>query len=549
MSDIIFKEQPFTKEAMDTIKGTFIDDYPVVYIIYNNDQKPMAYIGQTVHAKQRIQQHLKDQQRKKLNATLIIGYQKFNQSATYNIETNLINYFIADSKYQLQNMSQTTNSQVHNYFDKHYYHREVFREIWSGLKSRNIVKEEIDVLENKDVFKLSPYKSLSASQLKVKEDILDYCNKQIHKDGQHVFLIKGEAGTGKSVVLSSLFNTLQDYSKDTSSPLYKTNNYLLVNHGEMIKTYQSIASSLPNLKKSHFLKPTSFINKVDKGSIKAADVVLVDEAHLLLSKEDTYNNFNYQNHLEEIIKRSKVTVIIFDPKQFLKIKSYWNEASIREMTKQHKTTVYHLTDQFRIQASEAVPTWIDAFVENRLVPIPNKLEGFELKVFESSQAIKEAIFKQNEAHGLSRLVSTFDYLHKKDGNTYLVDEGGIQLPWNTTSTKTTWAEEASTVREVGSIYTVQGFDLNYVGVIIGPSISYDPHTDQLVINPKKYKDTEAYRKRQDLSESENEHLKIEIILNSLNVLMKRGIHGLYIYATDDKLRKKLLALQEEGKHV
>ncbi|WP_017471403.1 DUF2075 domain-containing protein [Amphibacillus jilinensis] len=549
MSDIIFKEQPFTQEAMDRIKGTFIDDYPVVYIIYNNDQKPMAYIGQTVHAKQRIQQHLKDQQRKKLNATLIIGYQKFNQSATYNIETNLINYFIADSKYQLQNMSQTTNSQVHNYFDKHYYHREVFKEIWAGLKSRNIVKEDIDILENKDVFKLSPYKSLSTSQLKVKEDILDYCTKQIHKDGQHVFLIKGEAGTGKSVVLSSLFNTLQDYSKDTSSSLYKTNNYLLVNHGEMIKTYQSIASSLPNLKKNNFLKPTSFINKVDKGTIKAADVVLVDEAHLLLSKEDTYNNFNYQNHLEEIIKRSKITVIIFDPKQFLKIKSYWNEATIRDMTKQHKTTVYHLTDQFRIQASEAVPAWIDAFVENRLLPIPNELEGFELKVFESSQAIKEAIFKQNEAHGLSRLVSTFDYLHKKDGNSYLVDEGGIHLPWNTTSTKTTWAEEASTIREVGSIYTVQGFDLNYVGVIIGPSISYDPRTDQLVIDTQKYKDTEAYRKRQDLSEQENEQLKVEIILNSLNVLMKRGIHGLYIYATDDNLRERLLELQEEGQYV
>lgn len=63
----------------------------------------------------------------------------------------------------------------------------------------------------------------------------------------------------------------------------------------MIKTYESIASSLPNLKKKNFLKPTSFINQIDSGKIEKADVLLIDEAHLLLSKEDAYNNFNYKN--------------------------------------------------------------------------------------------------------------------------------------------------------------------------------------------------------------------------------------------------------------
>lgn len=549
MEEIIFKQHSFTHEAIQKIEGSFINDYPVVYIIYNDDKKPMAYIGQTVHIKQRIYQHLKDSKRKKLKATLIIGYEKFNQSATYNIETNLINYFIADNQYQLQNVSQTTENQVHNYFDKSFYHRDVFKQIWTGLKERQIVKDDIEVLENKDIFKLSPYKSLSAAQLKVKQDVLDYCNKNIKKNGQQVFLIKGEAGTGKSVVLSSLFNTIQDLTKDKSSPLFKTNNYLLVNHGEMIKTYKGIASSLPNLKKRSFLKPTTFINRVDKEVIKDVDIVLVDEAHLLLSKEDTYNSFSYKNYLEEIIKRSKVTVIIFDPKQVLKLKSYWNEDTIKEITKVYNTTVYHLTDQFRIQASDRVPYWIDQFVSNNLLPIPNERSNFEFKVFENSDDIKQAIFKKNDEVGLSRLVSTFDYLHKKDGNTYIVDKGGINLPWNHTSDSFTWAEQASTIKEVGSIYTVQGFDLNYVGVIIGPSISYDPETDKLLIDTKKYKDTEAYRRRQDLSVEENEKSKVDIILNSLNVLMKRGIYGLYLYATDPKLRKRLLELQEEGRNV
>ncbi|WP_375180470.1 DNA/RNA helicase domain-containing protein [Enterococcus rotai] len=40
-------------------------------------------------------------------------------------------------------------------------------------------------------------------------------------------------------------------------------------------------------------------------------------------------------------------------------------------------------------------------------------------------------------------------------------------------------------------------------------------------------------------------VKEQIILNSINVLLKRGINGLYIYASDDKLREKLMTIQKE----
>ena len=50
----------------------------------------------------------------------LITHEKFNQSATYNIETKLINYFLADERYNLQNKSQTANSVTHNYFGKRF---------------------------------------------------------------------------------------------------------------------------------------------------------------------------------------------------------------------------------------------------------------------------------------------------------------------------------------------------------------------------------------------------------------------------------------------
>ncbi|MEK4131262.1 DNA/RNA helicase domain-containing protein [Solibacillus sp. FSL W8-0474] len=40
--------------------------------------------------------------------------------------------------------------------------------------------------------------------------------------------------------------------------------------------------------------------------------------------------------------------------------------------------------------------------------------------------------------------------------------------------------------------------------------------------------------------------KEKIVLNSINILMKRGIKGLYIYASDEALRNKLLSFQREN---
>lgn len=81
---------------------------------------------------------------------------------------------------------------------------------------------------------------------------------------------------------------------------------------------------------------------------------------------------------------------------------------------------------------------------------------------------------------------------------------------------------------------------------MGPSISYDERTGELKILTENYKDMEAYRGKDEFENSED--IKEKIILNSINVLMKRGIHGLYIYASDPKLRSRLLELQRNQKN-
>lgn len=95
---------------------------------------------------------------------------------------------------------------------------------------------------NKAIDKLSPEKKLSPQQNDLKQAIKTFC--LAHQNDDHaIFLIEGDAGTGKSIVLNSIFNEIQNLSrnKNGNSPFYGMKNYLVVNHPEMIKLYKNIS--------------------------------------------------------------------------------------------------------------------------------------------------------------------------------------------------------------------------------------------------------------------------------------------------------------------
>lgn len=543
MGDIVVEQYTFEKGEIKSISNQLLIDYPIVYLLNNNSE---IYIGESVRFRSRMNEHLKNPLRQKLTQATVIGCDKFNQSATFNIESNLINYIMADDKYTLQNIAKKSISTTHNYFNKSYYNRDLFSQIWRELMKLGIVENSLEVISDKDIFKISPFKELSEEQLEIRNEIINFCEKNLNKHKHHIYLIDGDAGTGKSVVLSSIFKLIQDLTKDKTSPLYKSINYLVVNHSEMLKTYENIASRLPNIAKKNIKKPTSLINELVRTDT-VADIVIVDEAHLLLSQKDAFNSFVYDNHLEQIIKRSKVTILIFDKRQSLRIKGLWDDNLIDKLLKNSTVVRAKLTQQFRIQASQEVINWLDAFIDKKLLEWPKKVDKdednkFDFKVYDNLSMMYQDIVVKNKEHGLSRIISTFDFTHKKDGALYYVEEGDFKLPWNiVTDDKVSWAERPETINQVGSTYTIQGFDLNYAGVIIGDSVTYDYATDALVIRPAYCKDVGAFQGASLLQDGEAK--KELLILNALNVLIKRGVKGLYIYATDPTLRKRLLELQ------
>ncbi len=377
-------------------------------------------------------------------------------------------------------------------------------------------------------------------QADVKEQIVDFCSMCLNKKRKGVFVVQGEAGTGKSVLISSLYNTITNLSKNENNHFKNTDNHLIVNHSEMLKTYHSLANQLPNMKKNKIQKSTTFIN-----GCSDVDIAIIDEAHLLLSSKDSFNAYNGNNQINDIINKSLVTIIIYDPKQYLKISSYWDSVEFNKILKPRKNIMRTvLLNQLRMNANLETIAWLNGLAEKKINKKPYD-ENFEIKIFNCAKEMHDSIIQKNEKFGLSRIVSTFDFKHsKKEGVTSYVEIDDFKLPWNSMNLNKAWAEDEQTINEVGSIYTIQGFDLNYVGVILGPSVQFDKKRNEIFIDITKYKDVKAFSVPSSFSkEVDVNKAKEQIILNSINVLLKRGMKGTYIYAYDDELRKQLINCQ------
>ncbi|MCH4172093.1 MAG: DUF2075 domain-containing protein [Lactobacillus sp.] len=390
-------------------------------------------------------------------------------------------------------------------------------------------------------FLLDSKAQLTTEQKQLQAQLTQFVTANFQKSTPHLFVIKGDAGTGKSALINELFTNLQQASRhDKTSPFYQTQNYLLINHPEMLKIYQYLAKDNPNLHKKDFQKPTTFINQHHKSAQKA-DVVFVDEAHLLLTQSDRYNRFEQQNQLAEIIKFSKVVILVVDLKQVLKLKSYWNSQALQNLIDRYPHQIFNLGQQLRVDNPTMIQ-WINGFTNDHQILPKVAMPNFDFRIFADGEPLYQQLVQRNQQVGLSRMIATADFPYKLDNHDWFVKAGSLRLPWDKISdSDMPWAMRPSTIHEVGSIYTIQGFDLNYAGVILGPSVTYDPKTQRVGVKVAAYQDFEAFKNRHDIGDLAR--AKAQIIMNSVNVLLKRGRKGLYLYACDPDLRAALLAAQ------
>ena len=133
----VSEQYDFNRESLARIElNPWVkNQWPLVYFIQNESER-IAYVGESTNASSRIINHLANPERRKLNKISIIGSDKFNKSATLDIESNLIQYITAEGTYALQNGNYGLIN--HNYYQQDLY-KDLFKEIWTKLIEKKFV--------------------------------------------------------------------------------------------------------------------------------------------------------------------------------------------------------------------------------------------------------------------------------------------------------------------------------------------------------------------------------------------------------------------------
>lgn len=93
-----------------------------------------------------------------------------------------------------------------------------------------------------------------------------------------------------------------------------------------------------------------------------------------------------------------------------------------------------------------------------------------------------------------------------------------------------WAEQPKTINEVGSTFTIQGFDLNYAGVILGPSVKY--RDGKIIFDPSASHNEKAVRNR-TLSDGTKKKFGETLIQHEVRVLMTRAFQLIPYQSAED----------------
>ncbi|MGA9211257.1 GIY-YIG nuclease family protein, partial [Kaistella sp.] len=198
------QQYPFDTNLESTILENHREflNWPLVYFLEEEKSKE-AYVGETTDVLTRLKAHSKTEKKQNLSCVNLILSERFNKSATLDVESNLIRYIAADGTYSLQNGNLGISN--HQYYQQKEVYWEQFKDIWTELRSLGIARHSLDYIDNSDLFKYSPYKSLSKEQINGLKTIL-IC---LLDDQAKVSLIQGGAGTGKSILAIFLFKLLK----------------------------------------------------------------------------------------------------------------------------------------------------------------------------------------------------------------------------------------------------------------------------------------------------------------------------------------------------
>jgi hypothetical protein len=540
------------------------DNWPVVYTLSHDNE---IYVGETVNAATRLTQHLHSPSKKHLERVQIILNETFNKSVCLDLESHLIRYFAADGKHRVLNANAGIT--YANYFDRDNY-RESFNELFDLMVKDGMLTRPVPEIINSNLFKFSPFKALNSEQAIALSGVIERVISDIKADNSSQLVIQGDPGTGKTIVAIYLIKLLRDLSRVSRDDLLEQESVfadffteevalllkdleiaLVVPQQSLRATLKKVFALTPGLNKSMVM--TAF--EVGE-SEKTFDILIVDESHRLgqranqpsAKQNNQFRDINIKlfgsdlssiTQLDWIVKKSRHQLLLLDTAQSIKPADLPLVKTTELISKARSNdSLFKLSSQMRVMGGTG---YLD-FVKQLFTDNPIKagdFNGYDLRFYDDLEKMQQDILSLNEEHGLSRLLAGYawEWKSKKNPELYDIEIGNLKLRWN--QTLKDWINSPTSHLEVGSIHVIQGYDLNYAGVIIGNDIGYNPNSKKLIFRRDQYFDVKGRENNKRLGIKYTDEDLLGLASNIYKVLMTRGIKGTFVYVSDSDLAKSL----------
>lgn len=545
--------------------------------IYRGTKSKKIYIGQTIHFIDRHKQHYNGTEEKfniaNFNQVIVIFSVHFNRSALDDVESQLITYFTADNSKKAGTVSfdnddvinRTGGNSVNEYVGRENIVSDVILPLWEKeLYPRGwVTTPTLDELRTKELVKYSPIKQLTAEQGQLITEIINNPDRN--------YVINGDAGTGKTVLLTHLVaNILKDRPEAKIGVVVQPN---------WEKTGLNIFKVYGM--NSNYLSITTTTKIITEN--KRYDVIIVDESHKLSRRYgkqhpsfgQVYNIQGFEDcnsHLEILQKMGQQIVLMYDVLQSIRPANITREM-FQRLTDGYEKKFLHT--QFRIQAPKGKNYTSDDYVngikyllykDTKLLSseLTNYNPNFNREVFNDKspdayfgyvtgkpmhQLIEWIEEDRNfNAEHINRVLSgmfccatvdKWSIAHGKDSSITHFHEDELNRRWNSTQENWININDADAEDQIGSVFAVQGIDLNKVGVMIGPDIQVN--TDgMLEAVPDSHINTNNKFSVEEMKDLDNQFEFTLYILNQYYVLLTRGIDGIRLGFWENEAFRKYM---------
>jgi len=337
-----------------------------------------------------------------------------------------------------------------------------------------------------------------------------------------VIIVKGGPGTGKSVIALEVMGELLRSGRNV---VHATGSSAFTN---TLRKILGIRSA----------KQFKFFNSFMTHKENQIEVLICDEAHRIRrTSESRYTPSSSRTgepQIDELIRAAKLSVFFLDEQQIVRPNEIGNVNLIKESALKFGAKIYEMEElktQFRCGGSAKYLDWIE-----KILKIQDEGEGvvldeenkMEFKIVNSPAELKKIIYQKNsEKKNCARIVASYCWPWSnpnRDGTLVKdVKIGDFEMPWEKKDQFWKWATDDTGMEQVGTVYTAQGFEFDYIGVIFCKDLVWNKERKDWEARPENSCDTEAKRNNPNLAG----HLK-----NIYRVLLSRAHRGVYVYFLD-----------------